>query len=100
MSVSSGKPWLPLSEASKFFPGRPHRSSVWRFAMKGVRGVRLETIVCGGRRYTSEEAILRFIAATTAAANGEPMPVPLSARRRQEQEEARAKLREVGIDRS
>ena len=100
MSVTSGESWLPLSEASKFFPGRPHRSSVWRFAMKGVRGVRLETIVCGGRRYTSEEAILRFIAGTTAAANGEPMPVRQSVKRRQEQQQAKDTLREAGIVRS
>jgi hypothetical protein len=30
--------------------------------------VRLETVVVGGRRYTSAEAVARFIAATTEAA--------------------------------
>lgn len=97
MSVVSSESWLPLSATSKFFPGRPHRSTIWRFAMKGVRGVRLETIVCGGRRYTSEEAILKFIAATTAAADGERVPMPPSPQRRRQKEQAKAKLREAGI---
>jgi len=32
-------------------------------------------MVCAGRRFTSVEAIERFVAATTAAAAGEPPPV-------------------------
>lgn len=43
------------------FPDRPHSSTRHRWALKGVRGVRLETVVIGGRRYTSSEAIQRFI---------------------------------------
>lgn len=100
MAVVSGESWIPLSKASNFFPGRPHRSSMWRFATKGIRGVRLETIVSGGRRYTSREAVLRFVAATTAAANGEPMSVSLSPKRREQKEQAKARLRAAGIARS
>jgi hypothetical protein len=49
-------------DAAKTWPGRPvvlqtlHR---WRF--RGVRGAKLETVIIGGLRYTSREAIRRFI---------------------------------------
>ena len=40
-----------------------------------------------------------FIAATTAAANGEPMPMPQSAQRRHQKDEAKNTLRRAGITR-
>ena len=49
--------------------GRPlSLATVWRWHRHGVRGVRLETIVAGGQKMTSIEAVDRFVAATTAAA--------------------------------
>ena len=51
-----------LARASPDVPGRPHASTLIRWAMRGVRGVRLETVVIGGRRFTSLEAIQRFVA--------------------------------------
>jgi hypothetical protein len=47
----------------------------------GVRGVRLDSIILGGRRYTSVEALERFTAACTAAANGTAPEVRTSAQR-------------------
>jgi hypothetical protein len=41
-------------------------STVWRWTSRGVRQVRLETFSVGGRRWTTEEAFERFVAATTA----------------------------------
>lgn len=35
-----------------------------RWAIAGIRGVRLETVKVGGRRMTSRAAVCRFIAAT------------------------------------
>ena len=43
--------------------------TAWRWAQRGVNGVRLESILIGGRRHTSEEAFRRFVQATNAAAN-------------------------------
>jgi len=37
-----------------------HPSAIWRWARKGVKGVRLETRRLGGRFVTSMEAIERF----------------------------------------
>lgn len=42
-------------------PGRPHVSTRWRWALHGVRGQRLESVVVGGVRYTSHEAVRRFL---------------------------------------
>ena len=47
--------------------------TVWRWRKFGVRGVRLETFMLGGRRYTTRESHRRFVERTTAAANGEPL---------------------------
>jgi hypothetical protein len=53
---------LTLSRAAKDVPGHPHLSTLVRWATRGVKSVRLETILIGGRRFTSREAIQRFIA--------------------------------------
>ena len=60
---------IPLSDAPRISPGRPHVSTVIRWSQRGVRGVKLETILCGGKRYTSHEALQRFFERTTAAAD-------------------------------
>ncbi len=38
----------------------PHVSTIYRWRLRGIRGVKLETFLIGGRRYTSVEAIERF----------------------------------------
>ena len=40
---------------------RPHPTTSWRYAAKGVRGVVLRTIMVGGRRLTTEEWVADFI---------------------------------------
>ncbi|MBX3437201.1 MAG: DUF1580 domain-containing protein [Planctomycetaceae bacterium] len=68
----------------QFFKGRPQRdacqvgpniSTLHRWRLHGVRGHKLETVLVGGRRFTSDEALERFIARTTAAGDGEKSPV-------------------------
>jgi len=85
---------LSLSEAAKTLPGRPHASSIFRWLTRGVRGVRLESTLVGGRRYTSQEALVRFCAAITAAAADELAPVRTPARRERDFQRAE---REMGI---
>ena len=60
---------IPFSAGIRSLPGRPHISSGYRYITRGIRGVVLESIVVGGRRWTSRQALRRFIAAVTAAAN-------------------------------
>ncbi len=72
---------MPIEDAAKYFPHRPHISTVWRYVLKGYKGLKLESIMSGNRRITSREAVLRFIAATTARANGDARTRPLDQRR-------------------
>ena len=62
---------VSLTDVAKSLPGRPNITTIWRaWQNRGIRGVRLETILIGGRHMTSREAMARFFAATTAAADG------------------------------
>ncbi|HUE71265.1 MAG TPA: DUF1580 domain-containing protein [Pirellulaceae bacterium] len=73
---------LTLAEASKLFPHRPSRCTLWRWMNEGVRGVRLESVVVGGRRLTSKPAIADFVAKTTAAVDRRPISQTRTARQR------------------
>lgn len=59
------------AEVEKLTGTRPHRSTIERWRLRGSRGVRLATFLAGGRRFTTRESILRFLADTTAAADGD-----------------------------
>lgn len=59
---------FPLVDAVEMKTGRrPHLSTCLRWATRGSRGIRLETVILGGRRLASLEAVQRYIDATTAA---------------------------------
>jgi len=58
--------------------------TIWRWRQRGIRGIRLETYMLGGRRFTTQEAHRRFVDATTAAANGEQIQAPTSCQREAE----------------
>lgn len=51
---------LTLSEAASILPGRPSVATLWRWRVRGARGRRLESVVLGGKVYTSREALQRF----------------------------------------
>ena len=74
---------ITFNEAARFLPAenRPSYSTWWRWWRKGVKGIRLRTLVIGGRRYTTESAVQEFIAGTTAAASGERPPTKTPKRR-------------------
>ena len=59
---------LTLNEASESIPGHSKVTlgTLHRWRKQGVRGVVLETVLVGGRRMTSREAISRFIEAQNA----------------------------------
>jgi len=63
---------LSLPQAARRLGVNP--STVWRWTLRGVRGVMLETISIGAKRFTSAEALERFVEATTAAARGPARP--------------------------
>lgn len=89
---------ITLAKAAQTLPGGAvHVSTIHRWRMKGVRGVRLETFLRGGIRYTTDEAIERFFAATTAAADGDATPVRTSRQRERDISQAEAELEAAGI---
>ena len=57
---------LPLNEVPRHLPlrkgKRTHYSTIYRWATKGVRGHVLESVLIGGIRYTTHEALERFVA--------------------------------------
>ena len=76
---------------------RVHPSTLHRWRLRGTRGVKLETLLVGGTRYTSVEALNRFFAATTAAADGEPVAAVLGTLNSKRMLESEAYLESEGI---
>lgn len=74
---------IHFNAAGKEFPKPPCHQTLHRWRLRGVRGVKLETILVGGLRYTSREAIRRFIVAQNAGSN--PAPVDMTPNRRKRQ---------------
>lgn len=88
---------LSLKDSCDCFPGRDHVhiSTVQRWRLRGVRGVRLEVVRVGGKTFTTREAISRFIAAQNQDTSA---PLTLSPNQRQRQSDAaREALRAAGV---
>lgn len=92
---------FPLRVAPKRRPlrrrGKPiHVATIYRWSSpSGVGGVQLETVKIGGVRYTSAEALERFIERCTA---GDPDVLSQTSRTRQRQiATAERQLEEAGI---
>ncbi|MCC9608553.1 DUF1580 domain-containing protein [Blastopirellula sp. JC732] len=76
MSIEiSSESLLSFAEAARRLPGRPNISTLHRWRLHGIRGVKLESALIGGRRYTSVEALERFSMRMTSVAEGKPIPL-------------------------
>lgn len=93
----SAEQMMTLSQATRELPGRPAVSTLWRWLQHGVRGVRLETIMVGGVRYTSRESLQRFAEAVTAASDGGPTPTRTSRQKQRDMDGAKLELARDGI---
>lgn len=101
--------FMPPSKSGK----RTHIATLYRWALGGTGGVRLETLKVGGCVCTSVEALQRFFDALTVVRNGEgviasypvrgnPIPNPpawASARRRRQIEAVDRELDKIFGDR-
>jgi hypothetical protein len=89
---------ITFNEAGRFLPEdyRPSCATWWRWWRKGVKGIRLRTLVIGGRRYTTPAAVQDFITQVTAASNGDRPPARTP---RQRQRAIEAAERELECDR-
>ncbi|MCI0464627.1 MAG: DUF1580 domain-containing protein [Gemmataceae bacterium] len=99
---------VPLKDYRDYHPSRRgkklHRTSGYRHATRGIRGIKLEVIQLPSGLYTSVEAIQRFADRLTALLRKDNPPLPQTGRkadRRQAQVEreigqVRASIRKKG----
>ncbi len=85
----------------------PHVSTLCRWCLKGCKGVRLESICIGGKRYVTASALERFVQNSTArqtppsattvtiTPSAEPQVMRHTQNRRSEIEAARKRLDEM-----
>lgn len=72
-------------------------ATLHRWRLRGNRGIKLETVLIGGVRYTSKEAISRMISAQNAGTPDTPdVNISLSQRNRQ-YEAAQRELEKMGV---
>ena len=96
MSIES-ETLIPFQQARNEFPGRKRvgNATLHRWRLHGVRGCKLETLVVGGQRFTSREAIQRFVDAQNQSESAEPSMT--AAERQARSAAARAVLAGRGI---
>jgi hypothetical protein len=76
---------ISFQEATQHAPGEPHISTLHRWRLRGIRGVRLETCLIGGKRFTTKEALDRFFESVTTVAEGNRTNQKTISERRQKQ---------------
>lgn len=88
---------ITLAEACRRVPpDGVSTATMARWIQRGVRGVKLETIVIGGRRLTSVESLSRFFTAQNAT-DAPSAPVITATQRRRQSEAARTELEKMGV---
>ena len=83
---------IPWQQVAKYVPGQPHVSTLHRWRLRGVRGIRLETLLIGGKRFSSREAITRFIVALNADDAPSAQPTFTASQRQRMSDAARQEL--------
>lgn len=54
---------IRLGDVHRHIPGSASPQTIYRWANTGLRGISLETVYVGGARFTSRQAITRFLEA-------------------------------------
>jgi Protein of unknown function (DUF1580) len=63
---------INLNDVRELLPNRPNVATVFRWCLRGIRGVRLEHVRVGRRIMTTADALDRFLADVTAAHDAPP----------------------------
>src|SRR5262245_53603906 len=100
--IDESEDLMTIAQAAKTIPNRAggrgvNKSTVWRWLLRGVHGVRLETALRGGVRFTSKQALQRFFAASTAAADSVPLDLCPVFQQRRAHEAAERELAAAGL---
>lgn len=69
---------VPIQKAGQSFPYPVGRKAVERYFRHGIRGIFLETVLIGNRRFSSLEAIRRFLYATNKNSDAENVTRPMT----------------------
>jgi hypothetical protein len=93
IAIGQGSREVPPNGVSGATMARWIQKGVWVKSRNDY--VKLETILIGGRRFTSREAIARFIAAQNT--DETPAPSITPSQRRRQSETAKAELEKIGI---
>ena len=91
MSDLLSEPRLSLNELAALAEVSP--GTCWRWALKGCRGVKLETFSQGARRYTTTLAYRRFVERCTAISQNREVSTTTSRQRLADIEKAEAELK-------
>ena len=82
---------VPVQKAGGEFPYQVGRKAIHRYIFNGIRGVQLATVLIGHRRFTSIEAIERFLRETNRQTDDCSEP------RRMTEQEIRSAKAAVGL---
>ena len=95
LSLNNAAAELPRRRKSS----RPHVATLYRWAQRGLRGVKLETIQIGGTCCTSREALQRFFDALTRSERNAKLDprTPPDRERDRRIEDAEAECDQAGI---
>lgn len=91
---------MPLAQAAKLIPStrtpgkRLNACTIWRWATRGCKGTKLETLKTPGGLVTSQEAVQRFLEKLTA---GEASESRTTKQRQRDIDRAERELSAVGI---
>ena len=97
-AMSGEEKLLRLPDAVEAATGQcPHLSTLHRWRLRGIAGVKLETVRCGGRRLCSIESVRRFLDGVTAAADGKQAQPRTPKQRSRDAESATRQLEQAGI---
>ena len=92
---------LSLREAARWLPPvngkRPHPATIWRWASKGINGIRLETAKIGRRVITSTSALQTFTSALAERPIIETKAPPSPASRSRSMHDAERRLVADGV---
>lgn len=88
-------PYTPSGVRKAGLVPAPAPATLARWRTRGVRGVRMDTFLRGGRRYVLRSAIVAFIEAVTAVGNDPASQVRRSDNR--SVEKATKKLKDEGL---
>lgn len=100
MSIKIGEEHLlTYGEAAKLLPkgSRPSYSTFWRWCNRGIRGVKLETVLVGGKRFTTAAAMQRFCDALSSPIQPTSAKFRSGGERRRQDESVEAELRRARV---